>query len=89
MPILLDNTESLKKVFDGFVKGDYTGLAKELVMLTKENPEIKKYLNDNKEIFASILDKTLKDVPGINKLDKKELYNILTPILLQHEELLK
>ena len=29
MPILLDNPESLKKVFDGFVKGDYTGLAKE------------------------------------------------------------
>ncbi|MCC8418717.1 MAG: hypothetical protein LN590_03975 [Rickettsia endosymbiont of Glossina mortisans submortisans] len=42
MPVLLDNPESLKKVFDGFVKGDYTGLAKELVMLTKDNPEIKK-----------------------------------------------
>ncbi len=32
-------------------------------MLTKDNPEIKKYLNDNKEIFTGILDKTLKDVP--------------------------
>ena len=37
MPILLDNPESLKKVFDGFIKGDYTGIAKELVMLTKDN----------------------------------------------------
>ena len=89
MPILLDNPESLKKVFDGFVKGDYTGLAKELVILTKDNPEIKKYLNDNKEIFTSILDKTLKDVPGINKLDKKELYNILTPMLNQPDKLVQ
>ncbi|AFC71219.1 hypothetical protein MC5_04575 [Rickettsia australis str. Cutlack] len=80
MPILLDNPESLKKVFDGFIKGDYTGIAKELVMFTKDNPEIKKYLNDNKEILTGILDKTLKDVPDINKLDKKELYNILTPM---------
>ena len=89
MPILLDNPESLKKVFDGFVKGDYTGIAKELVMLTKDNPEIKKYLNDNKEIFTGILDKTLKDVPGINKLDKKELYSILTPMLNQPDKLIQ
>ncbi|AFC73046.1 hypothetical protein MCI_00370 [Rickettsia montanensis str. OSU 85-930] len=89
MPILLDNPESLKKVFDGFVKGDYTGIAKELVMLTKDNPEIKKYLNDNKEIFTDILDKTLKDVPGINKLDKKELYSILTPMLNQPDKLIQ
>ena len=89
MPILLDNPESLKKVFDEFVKGDYTGIAKELVMLTKDNPEIKKYLNDNKEIFTGILDKTLKDVPGINKLDKKELYSILTPMLNQPDKLIQ
>ncbi|AFC72409.1 hypothetical protein MCC_04235 [Rickettsia rhipicephali str. 3-7-female6-CWPP] len=89
MPILLDNPESLKKVFDGFVKGDYTGIAKDLVMLTKDNPEIKKYLNDNKEIFTGILDKTLKNVPGINKLDKKELYSILTPMLNQPDKLIQ
>ncbi|MFV9885695.1 hypothetical protein, partial [Rickettsia conorii] len=89
MPILLDNPESLKKVFDEFVKGDYTGIAKEWVMFTKDNPEIKKYLNDNKEIFTGILDKTLKDVPGINKLDKKELYSILTPMLNQPDKLIQ
>ncbi|MCX4079691.1 hypothetical protein N7280_03480 [Rickettsia rhipicephali] len=58
-------------------------------MLTKDNPEIKKYLNDNKEIFTGILDKTLKDVPGINKLDKKELYSILTPMLNQPDKLIQ
>lgn len=89
MPTLINNPKSLQKVFDGFVKGDYTGIAKELVMLTKDNPEIKKYLNDNKEIFVGILDKTLKDVPGINKLDKKELYNILTPMLNQPDKLVQ
>ncbi|AFB22161.1 hypothetical protein RPL_03705 [Rickettsia rickettsii str. Colombia] len=57
-------------------------------MLTKDNPEIKKYLNDNKEIFTGILDKTLKDVSGINKLDKKELYSILTPMLNQPDKLI-
>ncbi len=57
--------------------------------LTKDNPEIKKYLNDNKEIFTGILDKTLKDVPGINKLDKKELYSILTPMLNQPDKLIQ
>ncbi|AFB26288.1 hypothetical protein RSA_03650 [Rickettsia philipii str. 364D] len=57
-------------------------------MLTNDNPEIKKYLNDNKEIFTGILDKTLKDVPGINKLDKKELYSILTPMLNQPDKLI-
>ncbi|ABV74985.1 hypothetical protein A1C_03520 [Rickettsia akari str. Hartford] len=58
IPILLDNPESLKKVFDEFVKGDYTGIAKELVMFITNNNEIKKYLNENKEIFTGILDKT-------------------------------
>ncbi|MEG8230427.1 hypothetical protein O6R16_05210 [Candidatus Rickettsia tasmanensis] len=56
-------------------------------MLTKDNPEIKKYLNDNKEIFTGILDKTLKDVPGINKLDKKD--SILTPMLNQPDKLIQ
>ncbi|MEY4463261.1 MAG: hypothetical protein RLZZ81_232 [Pseudomonadota bacterium] len=89
MPTLINNPESLQKVFNGFVKGEYTGMAKELITLTKDNPEIKQYLNDNREIFTSILDKTLKDIPGINKLDKKELYNILPSMLNHPEELVK
>ncbi|GAA5252515.1 pentapeptide repeat-containing protein [Candidatus Rickettsia kedanie] len=89
MPILLDTPESLKKVFRDFIKGDYTGMAKELIILTKDNPEIKKYLNNNREIFASILDKTLVDIPGINNLDKKELYNVLPSMLNHHDELVK
>jgi len=89
MPILLDKPESLQKVFRDFIKGDYTGMAKELITLTKDNPEIKQYLNNNREIFASILDKTLKDIPGINNLDKKELYNILTPMLNQPDKLVQ
>jgi len=89
MPLLLDKPESLQKVFSGFVKGDYMGMAKELVKLTRDNPEIKQYLNDNKEIFANILDKSLVEVPGINKLDKKELYNILPSMLNHPEQLVK
>ncbi|MCX4079687.1 pentapeptide repeat-containing protein [Rickettsia rhipicephali] len=89
MPILLDKSESLKKVFRDFVKGDYTGMAKELIALTKDNPEIKKYLNNNREIFASILDKTLVDIPGINNLDKQELYNVLPSMLNHPNELVK
>ncbi|AFB31730.1 MULTISPECIES: pentapeptide repeat-containing protein [spotted fever group] len=89
MPILLDKSESLKKVFQDFIKGDYTGMAKELIALTKDNPEIKKYLNNNREIFASILDKTLVDIPGINKLDKQELYNVLPSMLNHPNELVK
>ncbi|UZW38078.1 pentapeptide repeat-containing protein [Rickettsia conorii] len=89
MPILLDKSESLKKVFRDFIKGDYTGMAKELIALTKDNPEIKKYLNNNREIFASILDKTLVEIPGINNLDKKELYNVLPSMLNHPNELVK
>ncbi|MFY9590052.1 pentapeptide repeat-containing protein [Rickettsia endosymbiont of Halotydeus destructor] len=89
MPILLDKPESLQKVFSGFIKGDYTAVAKELIILTKDNPEIKEYLNNNKEIFANILDKTLVEVPGINKLNKKELYNILPSMLNHPDELVK
>ncbi|WP_041404684.1 pentapeptide repeat-containing protein [Rickettsia massiliae] len=89
MPILLDKSESLKKVFRDFIKGDYTGMAKELIALTKDNPEIKKYLNNNREIFASILDKTLVDIPGINNLDKQELYNVLPSMLNHPNELVK
>ncbi|WP_121543034.1 pentapeptide repeat-containing protein [Candidatus Rickettsia colombianensi] len=89
MPILLDKPESLNKVFRDFIKGDYRGMAKELIVLTKENPEIKKYLNNNREIFASILDKTLVDIPGINNLDKKELYNVLPSMLNHPDELVK
>ncbi|WP_395477603.1 hypothetical protein [Rickettsia endosymbiont of Pantilius tunicatus] len=54
MPLLLDKPESLQKVFSSFVKGDYTGIAKELITLTKDNPEIQQYLNDNKRIFAKV-----------------------------------
>ena len=89
MPILLDKPESLKKVFRDFIKGDYTGMAKELIILTKDNLEIKEYLNNNREIFASILDKTLVDIPGINNLDKKELYNVLPSMLNHPDELVK
>ncbi len=89
MPILLDKPESLKKVFRDFIQGDYTGMAKELIIFTKDNPEIKKYLNNNREIFASILDKTLVDIPGINNLDKKELYNVLPSMLNHPDELVK
>ncbi|WP_016916805.1 pentapeptide repeat-containing protein [Rickettsia honei] len=89
MPILLDKSESLKKVFRDFIQGDYTGMAKELIALTTDNPEIKKYLNNNREIFASILDKTLLEIPGINNLDKKELYNVLPSMLNHPNELVK
>ncbi|XVN41691.1 MAG: hypothetical protein RCO49_04170 [Rickettsia endosymbiont of Argas persicus] len=89
MPLLLDNPDSLQKVWSGFVKGDYTGMAKELITLTKDNPEIKQYLNDNKEIFANILDKSLAEVPGVNKLDKKQLYNVLPSMLNHSDELAK
>ncbi|MCZ6901451.1 MAG: hypothetical protein O7C59_03355 [Rickettsia endosymbiont of Ixodes persulcatus] len=89
MHILLDKPKSLKKVFRDFIQGNYTGMAKELITLTKYNPEIKKYLNNSREIFASILDKTLVDIPGINNLDKKELYNILPSMLNHPYELVK
>ncbi|ABV74982.1 hypothetical protein A1C_03490 [Rickettsia akari str. Hartford] len=89
MPILLDKPESLKKVFRDFIKGDYIGMAKELIILTNDNPEIKKYLNNNRAIFANILDKTLVDIPGINNLDKKELYNVLPSMLNHPDELVK
>ncbi|BDU60625.1 hypothetical protein FLA4_10350 [Candidatus Rickettsia kotlanii] len=89
MPILLDKSESLKKVFQDFIKGDYMGMAKKLIALTKDKPEIKKYLNNNREIFASILDKTLVEIPGINSLDKKELYNVLPSMLNHPNELVK
>ena len=89
MPILLDKPETLKRVFRDFIKGDYTGMTKELIALTKDNPEIKKYLNNNREIFASILDRTLVDIPGINNLGKKELYNVLPSILNHPDELVK
>lgn len=54
MPLLLDKPESLQKVFGSFIKGDYTGIAKELFTLTKDSPEIQQYLNDNKGIFAKV-----------------------------------
>lgn len=41
MPTLINNPESLQKIFNGFAKGEYTGMAKELITLTKDNPEIK------------------------------------------------
>lgn len=83
MPLLLDKPESLQKVFGNFVKGNYTGMVKELIILTKEKPEIKQYLNDNIEIFSKVLDKTLVDVPGVGGLNKKELLNEL-PKMLDH-----
>ncbi|AFE50162.1 pentapeptide repeat-containing protein [Rickettsia prowazekii] len=89
MPILLDKPESLKKVFRDFIKGNYTKMTKELISLTKDNPKIKEYLNNNRAIFASILDKTLMDIPGINNLDKQELYNILPSMLNHPDELIK
>ncbi|WP_341790838.1 hypothetical protein [Rickettsia endosymbiont of Gonocerus acuteangulatus] len=89
MPLLLDKPESLQKVFSGFIKGDYTGIAKELITLTKDNPEIQQYLNDNKKIFANIMDKTLEVVAGVGNLDKEKIYNILPSMLNHPDELVK
>jgi|GEM_PF-5628265 len=89
VPLLLDKPKSLEKVWNGFVKGNYMAITKELITLTKHNPEIKQYLNDNKEIFAGILDKGLAEVAGMKELDKKGLYSILPSMLNHPNELIK
>ena len=85
LPILLDRPQDLKKVFDSFQKGDYNEMAKDLLLMSKSNPDLSKYFAENRDIFVNILNEVSKQVPLLQGADKGELYDIV-PVLLSKPE---
>lgn len=85
VPILLNNPKALKSVYGQFSEGRYTDMVKELLVLSKDNPQITQYF-DNKDLFVGVIDKIVKTTPGLEGYDLKgDLYKIV-PNLLEYPD---
>lgn len=60
VPILLDSPGELKEVINSVNKGEYSDIARQIIDLAENKPEIKEYLNENKEIFGKIVNTMLQ-----------------------------
>ena len=60
VPILLDSPGQLKGVIDSVNQGKYSDIARQVIDLAEEKPEIKEYLNENKEVFGKIINTMLQ-----------------------------
>ncbi|MFK7968347.1 MAG: hypothetical protein AB8B68_04250 [Rickettsiaceae bacterium] len=86
VPVLLDNPKALKNCYNQFSKGNYTDMVKDLLVLSKDNPKIKEYLQENQEVFVGVIDKIVKTTPGLEEYDLRgDLYKII-PNLLEHPD---
>jgi len=86
VPILLNNPKALKSVYGQFSEGRYTDMVKELLVLSKDKPEIIQYFKDNQDLFVGVIDKIVKTTPGLEGYDLKgDLYKIV-PNLLEHPD---
>lgn len=86
VPILLNNPKALKSVYGQFSEGRYTDMVKELLVLSKDNPQITQYFKDNQDLFVGVIDKIVKTTPGLEGYDLKgDLYKIV-PNLLEHPD---
>jgi len=86
VPILLNNPKTLKSVYGQFSEGRYTDMVKELLVLSKDNPQITQYFKDNQDLFVGVIDKIVKTTPGLERYELKgDLYKIV-PNLLEHPD---
>lgn len=86
VPILLNNPKALKSVYGQFSEGRYTDMVKELLVLSKDKPQIIQYFKDNQDLFVGVIDKIVKTTPGLEGYDLKgDLYKIV-PNLLEHPD---
>jgi uncharacterized protein YjbI with pentapeptide repeats len=60
VPILLNSPGDLKKMVDSINKGEYSNIARDIINLAESKTDVKKYLNDNKEVFAKIIDNMMQ-----------------------------
>ena len=86
MPILLNKPQTLKSVYGQFSEGRYTDMVKELLVLSKDKPQIIQYFKDNQDLFVGVIDKIVKTTPALEGYDiKGDLYKIV-PNLLEHPD---
>ena len=82
VPILLNEPEALKKFYNNYSKGDYIGLTKDLLELSKNNKAVGEYLQNNNELFKGIANSVIKSTPALEKLELKgELLDMFGPLL--------
>ena len=61
MPVLLDSPGELKKVIVSINQGKYSDVARQVISLAENKPEIKEYLNENQAIFGKVIVTMLQD----------------------------
>ena len=88
VPILLNSPGELKKVIESINQGKYSDVARQIIGLAENKPEIKEYLGKNQEIFGKIVNTTLQDNKYFANSDLgKQIYN-LVPVLLDNPKAL-
>jgi hypothetical protein len=82
VPILLDDPAALKKFYNSFEKGDFIGLGKDLLELSKKNKAVDEYLKNNNDIFKGIVGEVVKSTPILKQLGvKSDLVDLFSPLL--------
>ena len=89
VPILLDSPGELKGVIDSVNQGKYSDIARQVIDLAEEKPEIKEYLNQNQEVFGKIINTMLQSNEHFaNSGLGGQVYN-LVPALFNNPKALK
>lgn len=89
VPILLNNPKALKSFYGQFSEGRYTDMVKELLVLSKGNPQITQYFKDNQDLFVGVIDKIVKTTPALEGYDiKGDLYKIVPNLLEKPDKLI-
>lgn len=88
VPVLLDSPAELKKVIESINQGKYSDVARQIISLAENKPEIKEYLTENHEIFRKIVAATLQDNKYFANSNLKEQLYDLVPVLLKNPKAL-
>lgn len=90
VPMLLDSPGELKTMVESFSQGNYPDIARQVLDLADNNPEIKQYLNENKETFGKVVSSVLQSNAYTKNagVETGALYNIV-PALFENTKALK
>lgn len=88
IPVLLDSPGELKKMTDALADGKYFDIARQVIDLADDKPQIKEYLKDNKEIFGKVVKAMIAENLSKDASIGGEIYDIV-PALFDNTKALK
>ena len=89
VPVLLTSPNELKQILDAVNAGQYSDIARQVIDLAESKPEIKEYLDNNKETFGKIIVSMMKDHKQFSESGLGGQVYELVPALLNNPTAIK